>query len=899
MNATPAVFPLLASKLYPGVGTLHPVPRPRLELPAALREGHATVASIVAPAGYGKSTLMARWYTALGEAGVAGGWLSLDQDDNEPGRFLRYLIAALRNVDGNIGDDALSQLDTKDIVVPAVLLESVAADLARMARRAALFLDDLHLIDNPEVVRIVEWLVNYAPPRIQFILGSREAPHVRLGGLRVRGRLLELDQRRLAFDQDEATRFYLARLDAPPSAHELGQLLHKTEGWPAGLELVALALREEPDHANLIEAFTGTDRGMVDYLGEVVLARLDQATRAFLYQIAQFDRICGKLAQAATGQADAQQRLQALHGRNLFLIALDRDGVWFRFHHLVGDYLRERAPADAAPERAGVLLAGAQWLHQHGQIEDAINCAIRAEAWQEACGWLADTAEETAHRYGAHQVVLRWMREIPSAWIDRFPAIGIHYAFSLVFSPRQAEADQQLAHLERSARALEADPAQTAHAAELRCAVELQRLLLFALRDEGLRARELARAWLQRWPQAGLLQLASAENVLAFGEKSAGDIDAGLAAIDRARGHLLPAAGYYGLVWNDTVAAILQMKRGDYRAAQARCDSGLALVQAHPHGHRGHAGAFHVILAAIAYECGETDTAVKEIEAGLVNVDEAGIADVLILAYLTQARLQFLRADRQAGFAALRQGQQVAHSKGLKRAEVTLAAEECTWLCRLGKDAEAEHLAHRHGFRHPVALGPDWDLHRDKASRVGSRLMLRSAPSHVAAILESALMHCRTQRRYHRAVELLILQVPAWRQANMDDKARAALQEAVQLCDTYGYRRVLLDDLDLLRALMEAPGASPALALPDWIRQALASANPAKSIPMQEALTKRELRILQQLESSLSNREIAESLFISEGTLKWHLVNIYGKLNAGNRSGAIVNARKLGLLAAG
>ncbi|MES2127940.1 MAG: LuxR C-terminal-related transcriptional regulator [Pseudomonadota bacterium] len=882
-------FPLLASKLFPGVGTRHPLARPRLAPPEALFDGRITVVSIVAPAGYGKSTLMASWHALLGEAGVGGGWISLDEDDNDAGRFLRYLVAALQGIDAALGAEALSQLGAEGMLVPLVLLESIANDLSRVARRAVIFLDDLHCIDNPEVLRVVEWLVNYAPHHIQFVLGSREASGVRLGGLRVRGSLFELDQRRLAFDNDEAMRFCQARLQHQPAEHELRQLVHKTEGWPAGLELVTLALREEPEQTDLIEDFTGTDRGVVEYLGEVVLQRLDQDSRDFLYKIAQFDRISGALACAATGLADAQVRLQGLHARNLFLIALDREGVWFRFHHLVGDFFRLRVPDGPAVDGAGVLMAGARWLHKHGYVEDAINGALRAQAWEMACSWLADIAEDASHRQGAHHMLFRWMREIPQHWTDRYPAIGIHYAFSLIFSPRQCEADEQLACLEQMAQRLDSGP-ESAHGAHLRCAVELQRILLLGLRDEGPRTRALAQDWLQRWPQAGLLQLGSAENVLAFGHKSCGDIDASLAALERARGHLQRDAGYYGLVWNATISAIVHMKRGDYLAARAGCEAGLDLVRERLNGHGGHLGLFHVILAAIAYEFGDIDLAEKEIELGLVNIEESGVADILILAYLTQARLQFMRGDRDGGFAVLRQGQGVGRARELKRVVVTLAAEECTALCRTGDSGAAEELAHTFGLRHPVPVDANWDLHRDKSSRVGSRLMLRSAPSHVAAMLDSALAHCRRKGMYHRAVELLILQGGAWRYADQPDKARQALAEALALGTLHGYRRVFLDDLDLLRATIE-PLAG--MVLPDWLASALRQSGAAQR---PDALTKRELRILCSLQSSLSNREIAESMFISEGTLKWHLHNIYGKLQARNRTGALLNARTLGLI---
>jgi ATP/maltotriose-dependent transcriptional regulator MalT len=887
---------LLEAKLFPGAGASDPIPRPRLAPPAAMLNGQCSVASIVAPAGYGKSTLMTHWLEELRAAGIAAGWLSLDEDDNDSARLLGYLIAALQVRDASIGRDAIAQMGSEfSGTVTGSLLESLAADLAVDSGRLVLFIDDLHCLHNAEAVRIVEWLINYAPRHVQFVLGGRELSHIRLSGLRLRGLLFELDQRHLMFDMEEASRFCGSRLGQLLDASALAQLMEKTEGWPAGLQLAALALQGEEHQEHLIDAFTGSDRGVVEYLGDVVLNRLDDDTRRFLYLAAQFDRISGTLAMAATGLVDAQERLAKLHDRGLFLIALDRHGEWFRFHHLAGEFFRRRTPPGVSAEiAADALMRGAQWLHAESHVEEAINCAIRARRWEQACTWLSERIEQTSHSRGSHQVVFRWMHEIPQEWVDRFPLIPVHYAFSLAFSQRHEEADRQLLRLEGLLS--ENAPGQPTRNAgsldEVRCAVEQQRVLLMALRDAGVEARDAARRWLDRWPGATLVQRGTGENVLAFGLKCCGEVSEGLALNAVARQTLLRGDHYYGLAWNAIVEALLFLKQGNYVTARASCERGLRLVSEHLGGGGALRSLYHVIQAAVAYEFDEIPISLAEMERGLVNLEESAPADLLILAYLTQARLMMHAGSADAAMSALREGQATARTRRLPRVEITLAAEECTWLCREGQWVQAAAVAARHAFDRIVDGSLQHTVTTDKAARLGTRLGLARDPVQVVQALGPVIADAQSRGLAHREAELQLLHAAAMHRAGKVREARETLVSVSRLGQVYGYRRVFIDDAELLRPLI-AQGAPSDVG---WLRDILVPAAAPRVTSAAGDLTKRELRILGKLDSGLSNREIAESLFISESTLKWHLHNVYGKLDVRNRSGAIAKAKQLRVL---
>ncbi len=889
---------LFEAKLLPVTVADQVIARPRLALPATLVNGDSTVLSVVAPAGYGKTTLLAQWWEALPSAGISGAWLSLDEGDHDGRCLLAHLIAALRTRQPQFGQHTLEQLTrATGETLPATLLAALAQDLAQLPQRLMLFLDDVHALHDAEALRILTWLINYAPGNLQFILAARQPLHLRLSGLRLRGRLLEYEQRQLNFDFEEVGRFYRARLKPVLSAHELMQLLEKTEGWAAGLQLAALALagaQGEQQRAALIDAFTGTDLALVDYLGEVVLRHLDVMTQEFLYLVAQFDRINGALAAVISGLPDADQRLAGLQARGLFLEALDRRGEWYRFHPLVGEFLRRRPPSSGPSAKAALtaaLLRGAHWLHDQGWIEAAIDAAVRAQDWRQVCLWLSEQIEAMAHSRGWHRPVLRWVRAIPALWLDRYPRIQVHYAFSLAFSLRPGEAEQQLARLDEQLATLQQRPAVDAQIiAELSCAIALQRIMLAALRDEGQWARDAARDWLLHWPQAALVQRGSVENALAFGHKCCGEMDAGLAMVAQARQTLTRGQHYYGLAWNFSIEALLHMKQGHYAAARADCQQGLQLLCEHLAGGGAQSSLFHVLLAAVSYEFDELADASEHMERGSLHLEEVAPTDWLILADLTQARLLMHAGDAKGGFAALHLGQMMARTRGLRRLELTLVAEEVTWLCRREQLPAALAVAERHAIADLIPSSRAQGVAADKALRLFARLRMAEHPDQVVAALERALHDARQRALAHREVELSVLQVAALHAQGASGAAQALLEQALHLGRSRAYRRVFIDDAELLRPLLVGK-VSVAGA---WLRDLL---QPVPSVPrQQESLTRRELAILQRLQSGLNNREIAESLFVSEGTLKWHLHNIYGKLAVRNRAGALSAAQRNGLL---
>jgi LuxR family maltose regulon positive regulatory protein len=895
---------IIQGKLFPATGTRKPLPRPRLDSSSDVLDGIFSVVVVAAPAGYGKSTLMARWHARLLERGVACAWLSLDEDDNDAARFLRHLIATLQKANAHIGKDVAEDLIADFASGSMSVLEAIAGDLAQVQHRIVLFLDDLQFVEAPEVRGILDWLINYAPRLLQYVIGTRRDPGLRLSGLRVRSQLLELGADQLQFDAAEGAQFYRSRLGRDLPALDLQRLLAKTEGWPAALELAALVLAASSEPGEFIQHFAGTDTSVVDYLCDMVLSQMDERTRDIVFRISMFDRICAPLAQAVTDASDAEEALLGLRTRNLFLIPLDRSWEWVRFHHLVGEFFRETYHRTAPSQARECLVRGAQWLHANGHIEEAVNCMIRAEEWEQVTHWVADSVEELVFRCGYHQTILRWMNALPEACVDRHPVIRIQYAFALSFYPRYQEYEAQIYRLQRLLQNLEAQANLDARGIEeLRCAVEMQVAMSVALRDDGMRGGDLAAAWLARWPEASQRRKGVMGNVLSFGHKTRGHIAVGLGVIAETRQWLEQSEGFYALSWTAYIEGVLHLKRGSYFDSRLACTRGLEFVGRKLHGHPGQTSLLHALLAGICYEFDEIEQAAAHLELASSSVNEFAHADAAIVAYLTQARVQHVRHDESGALAMLREGQELGEQRGWRRMTLSLAAEECRTLARAGRYEEARLVATRFDFHELPPRSDAPPLISDKALRAASRYLLKQSPRMVVEALDAAIENNQQRELAHRSVELLILRALAKKEDADWTSALADVRRALTIAAPRNYVRVFLDEGRELGALidrldMEQLRGSEAAPLARRLQRALCLPDIQGGAPigMGEELTKRELSILKRLESGLSNKEIAEAIFVSEGTLKWHLHNVYGKLNVKNRTGAMTRARALGIL---
>src|ERR1700730_16516087 len=420
---------ILATKLY--LPRLRPnvVSRPRLL--ERLNEGlHRNLTLIAAPAGFGKTTLVSAWVEGI-ERPTA--WLSLDEGENDPTRFLAYLVTALQTIAATLGEGVLGVLQSSQPPPPEAILTALLNEITTLPDQFVLVLDDYHVIDAKPVDLALTYLVEHLPPQMHLVIATREDPLLPLARLRARGELTELRAADLRFTPSEAAEFLNSVMGLNLSPGNIAALEDRTEGWMAGLQLAALSMRGREDIPEFIRAFTGDHRYILDYLVEEVLTRQPEPVRSFLLQTAILDRLSGSLCDAVTGLEEGNARLGALERGNFFVVPLDDQRHWYRYHHLFAEVLSAHLRAEQ-PDQVSILHRRAsEWYEQHGSPVDAIRHALEAVDFERAAG-LIELAVPAMRQSRQEAMALGWLKALPDELVRARPVLSLHYAGMLLLN---------------------------------------------------------------------------------------------------------------------------------------------------------------------------------------------------------------------------------------------------------------------------------------------------------------------------------------------------------------------------------------------------------------------------------------------------------------------------------
>src|SRR3712207_200105 len=415
--------PVLATKLYAPLSQPGVVPRPRLT--EWLNEGlHRKLTLISAPAGSGKTTLVGEWVAGVERLAA---WLSLDEGDNDPTRFLTYLVAALQTVAPDIGESVLGVLGSPQPPPTESLLTALLNEISTIPDDFVLVLDDYHVVDARAIDDALVFLLEHLPPRMHLVIATREDPHLPLARLRARGQLTELRASDLRFTLSEAAEFLNSVMGLGLSAEDIAALESRTEGWIAGLQLAALSMRGREDVSGFIRAFAGDNRYIVDYLVEEVLQRQPERIRSFLLQTSILERLSGPLCDAVTGQADGNARLEALERGNFFVVSLDDQRHWYRYHHLFADVLHTQILAEQPEQIATLHRRASAWYEQNGLLADAVHHALAAADFARAAD-LVELAVPALRRSRQETRLLGWLRTLPDEVVRFRPVLSNVYA---------------------------------------------------------------------------------------------------------------------------------------------------------------------------------------------------------------------------------------------------------------------------------------------------------------------------------------------------------------------------------------------------------------------------------------------------------------------------------------
>ncbi len=452
---------LLATKFHTPNRRDSSVVRPRLleQLTAGLQE-RRKLTLISAPAGYGKTTLAAQWLHSLIGAKQKVAWLSLDKADNDPTRFYSYWLAAFQQVDGSIGEKSQPQLDMHNLN-PDLLLDELLSellnDLAVVETPILLALEDYHLIDNPVLHKALEYFLEHQPVQVHLLLTTRTDPPLPLARLRAGGQMTEIRARDLRFTSDEARQFFSHAMQLDLADEAAKALQERTEGWAAGLQLAGLALQGQSAPAAFIETFRGSHRYVLDYLAEEVLRQQGEEVRAFLTQISVLERFNADSCCALTGRADAQALIAHLEQANLFMVPLDDERLWYRFHQLFSDYLRSLLTES---DQSALNKKAAAWHEHNDMMAEAVRYALASGDVDFAAGTIERALKVNATWSGGNLAQLSsWLESLPSQAFQSRPQLSLNASRIQYLSGRFDLAEMHIAQTEQALAALPALPA--------------------------------------------------------------------------------------------------------------------------------------------------------------------------------------------------------------------------------------------------------------------------------------------------------------------------------------------------------------------------------------------------------------------------------------------------------
>ena len=822
---------------------------------------------ISAPAGYGKTTLAIDWLNRLG---LPLAWLSLDEDDNDPRRFITYLIAAMKQINESIGQAATAMLQSPQPPPSEVMLTALVNEIAAVSQPFIFILDDYHVIHTPAIHQQLAFLLDHQPANIHLVITTREDPLLPISRLRVRGQVLEIRQDDLRFTADETAAFLKNVMGLGLSPDEIASLERRTEGWIAGLQLAALSMQGRDDLSGFIQAFTGSSRFILDYLIEEVFEKQSPDVKDFLLKTSILERLSGPLCDAVTETSVSQGVLETLEQANLFIVPLDQSREWYRYHRLFADLLRHRLRTSSIPENS-LHQRASQWYEQNGFASDAIRHLLAAQDWEHAANLISANTDVMLKR-GEVMTVIGWFQALPEKMLLSDPKLSFDYCWPLLLATQYDVAAPLLERVEQAAKdmptflgevfAAQAYLAlgQSDHALMVEKSQQALALLpRSSVQSRGIVAINLGLAY---WHMG---QMQKAEKVLAEALETGQKTGNHYAAIT-------------AIIFQGRVFAV----RGDLHQAEEYFERAVQMGGEMPVN-----ALAHMDLATLYYEWNDLEKSATHLQKAILLSQRGQNDEFLVGCRMLQARLLTAQGNLSDAEEALEKAwvlvrngkvsEAMAVRVDVAQVRLLLAKAESTgeWGQRLTEKADC------HPFYRFLGV--------TKAQTLPEL--------HARAYLDGLSKAAQANEWVYGLIAVRVLQ------ATLTEKQEDVfdfLNEALLLAEGGGFIRSFVEAGEkLIPLLREAVQRGTA---PDYARRVLevmskkAEIAGADQSSLVEALSEREIEVLRLVTLGMSNREIAEQLIISPGTAKSHIHNLCGKLGVRNRTEAAMKGKELGLV---
>ena len=910
-SRSPAADRIIRTKLGPPRAPRHVVPREAVQATLALGL-ERTLTVLRAPAGFGKSTVLAGWRERLLADRRIVAWVTLDADDNDPNPFVAYLTHALSGALGSLGDHVPELATSAESASPKVRLTSLINALDSIDAPVVLILDDYDRIVAPAIHDLLSFLVLHAPSTLHVVIATRSEPPLPLAWLRAHDELVEIDAGGLRFGYEDTRRF-LGEAAIGLDTHQLRALHEATEGWVAGLQIAAMALRERGDPARLIAGFSGKFRAINEYLADTVLPSLDEATVRLLLRTSILERFNGELCEVVAGGEAGGARLSQLYQQNLFLQALDDENGWFRYHALFGDFLRSELQRRLPKEVRKLHERAANWFARHELWSEAVRHALAAGRIELAADWVERCAMREVEDSRVHDLL---------AWVDKLPAeaqrgrlrLRIAVAWALLLIIRIDEAMAVVDDI-----AAQVGKAGGAKGAAIETELLALRFCITALKDDTAAALPLGERCLKRLQSARPGEEPSTWVVQAFLNglthcyQKAGRVDEAR-AMQRPERYPLAADSARNLFTQCYRASTL----GACDIREARLHEGArqmreAMRRAEAHAGRRCAAATLVAcsLAAVHYEWNEIDTADELLADRLDIVDDACYLDSVRSAYLVLARISAVRGDYESAHAVLDRAEVVASRRRWARLAAICEAERVRlWLLQERPlEAEAallrlERATPATAPRQPSVASETWRVRGIARARWQ---LHRGDAASAATLLQAVLDDEHPASSPYPCVRTRTLLAVALHRSGHIDAAFDQVDALFALGEASGLLRSIVDEgAAFVPVLADHAAKRPADRSSTWrgslfavlgLHEAAPIAATRKPAPqLIEPLSNRERDVLTLVAQGHSNEQTARALKLGLETVKWHLKNVYGKLGVSRRTLAVHRARQLDLI---